>query len=48
MSIYEQEKQLFVEWEVGRKGFVRDGVVSEIDYLNSQPKIAFVLKERNK
>lgn len=47
MSIRESEKELFTEWEGKRKGFVRDGVVSESDYLSSKPKIAFILKEVN-
>jgi hypothetical protein len=47
MSIYEAEEQLFREWQASREGFVRDGVVSEKDYLASNPKIAFILKEVN-
>lgn len=47
MSIYELEEQLFEQWQKNRKGFVRDGVVSESDYLSSNPKIAFILKEVN-
>lgn len=47
MSIYQVEEKLFDEWEGRRKGFVRDGVVSETEYLSSQLKIAFILKEVN-
>ena len=47
MSIYQAEEQLFVQWQGSREGFVRDGVVSETDYLSSRPKIAFILKEVN-
>jgi len=47
MSIYEEEEQLFQQWERNREGFVRDGVVSEEDYIASTPKIAFILKEVN-
>jgi len=47
MNIFETEEQLFKDWQKNRKGFVRDGVVSETDYSNSSPKIAFILKEVN-
>ena len=47
MSIREQENHLFDEWKHNRNGFVSDGVVSEKDYLDSKPKIAFILKEVN-
>ena len=47
MSIYELEEQLFEQWQTNRAGFVRDGVISESDYLSSNPKIAFILKEVN-
>jgi len=47
MSIYEEEEQLFQQWERNREGFVRDGIVSEEDYIASNPKIAFILKEVN-
>ena len=47
MSIQKSEKELFTEWEGKRKGFVKDGVVSERDYLQSTPKIVFILKEVN-
>ncbi len=47
MSIYELEEQLFEQWQENRKGFVRDGVVSESNYLSSSPKITFILKEAN-
>jgi hypothetical protein len=47
MSINEKEERLFKQWKEKREGFVRDGVVSETDYLLSRPKIAFILKEVN-
>ena len=47
MSIRDKEEQLFSEWKKNRKGFVSDGVVSEEDYENSNPKIAVILKEVN-
>jgi len=47
MNIYKAEEQLFLKWQEKRKGFVRDGVVSEKDYIASNPKIAFILKEVN-
>jgi hypothetical protein len=47
MSICELENKLFAEWQGKRKGFVKDGVVSEDDYLSSKPKIALILKEVN-
>lgn len=47
MSITEQELKLFDEWSKSREGFVSDGVVSEVDYLKSEIKLCFVLKEVN-
>ena len=47
MTISAKEEELFKEWEKSRRPFVRDGVVSERDYLKSCPKIAFILKETN-
>lgn len=47
MTIFEREEELFKEWEKRRESFVRDGAVSEHDYLKSCPKIAFILKEAN-
>ena len=47
MTISAKEEELFKEWEKSRRLFVRDGVVSERDYLKSCPKIAFILKETN-
>jgi hypothetical protein len=47
MNISSLEEQLFSQWQGSRKGFVKDGVVSEKDYLESTPKIAFILKEVN-
>ena len=39
MSITASEKNLFEEWKGNRVGFVSDGLVSELDYLNSKTKI---------
>ncbi|GAB3215154.1 hypothetical protein [Pseudaeromonas pectinilytica] len=47
MNITKQELLLFEEWKGKRDGFVFDGVVSEIDYVNSKTKLCFVLKEVN-
>lgn len=47
MNIKESENELFEEWKGDRKGFVKDGIVSEQDYLSSKPKIVFILKEVN-
>lgn len=48
MSICVQEEALFKRWaKQYPRGFVRDGVVSEKDYLRSELKILFVLKEAN-
>ncbi len=47
ITILAQEERLLTEWQGSRAGFVRDGVVSENDYKNSYPKIAFILKEVN-
>ena len=47
MNISDLEEQLFSQWQGSREGFVRDGVVSEKDYLESNPKVAFILKEVN-
>ncbi|MBL1430613.1 MAG: hypothetical protein COA60_003710 [Robiginitomaculum sp.] len=42
-----KEEQLFEEWKGCREGFVSDGLVSESDYINSELKLCFVLKEVN-
>lgn len=47
MSIHELEDKLFDEWSRNRDDFVSDGVVSEVDYLSSEMKLCFVLKEVN-
>lgn len=47
MSILEQEQELFTAWSASRNGFVFDGLVSEVDYLESRIKLCFVLKEVN-
>ncbi len=47
ITILEQEKRLFAEWQGSRAGFIRDCVKSENDYKNSSFKIAFILKEVN-
>lgn len=47
MDIRGSEAELFEEWKENREGFVSDGVVSENDYLQSELKLCFVLKEVN-
>ena len=47
MTISEKEEELFKQWEKSRRPFVRDGAVSERDYQQSKPRIAFILKEAN-
>ena len=47
MSIHDLEEKLFQEWIGNRKGFVKDGVVLEKEYMSSNPKIALILKEVN-
>ncbi|MGN5011566.1 hypothetical protein ACTG24_10875 [Aeromonas veronii] len=47
MNITKQEFELFEQWKHSRSGFVFDGVVSECDYIKSNIKLCFVLKEVN-
>ena len=47
MTIVAKEDFLFRSWRKDRPGFVKDGVVSEQDYLASSPSIVFILKEVN-
>ena len=47
MSVCELENDLFAEWKVDRESFVSDGIVSKEDYLKSELKITFILKEVN-
>ena len=47
MSISEKENDLFKTWQGTREGFVFDGVISEQEYLKSNLKLCFVLKEVN-
>lgn len=47
MNIGDKEEKLFDKWSSNREGFVADGVVDEEMYLNSSPKIMFILKEAN-
>ena len=47
MDIADKEVALFNDWKSNRKSFVFDGVVSEKDYLESELKLCFVLKEVN-
>ncbi len=47
MGIYKEEEKFFSECQKNRIGFVRDGVVSEEDYISTQQRIAFILKEVN-
>ncbi len=51
-ELLEKEEKLLSEWESaararGGDGFIPDGVVSAKEYLRSNPKIVFVLKEVN-
>lgn len=47
MEIRDKEFELFSQWANGREDFVPDGVVSEQDYIASQLKLCFILKEVN-
>ena len=54
MNITDKEKELLDRWEKaigargdGNKGFIRDGIVCEEEYLNSKIKIGFILKQVN-
>jgi hypothetical protein len=47
MAISSEESVLFEKWKGNREGFVFDGLVSELDYLKSNIKLCFVLKEVN-
>lgn len=46
-SLIEQEKILFNDWTKKRKAFSPDGIIDEESYLNSDPKLLFLLKEVN-
>ena len=47
MSINDQLEQLYKVWETKYSTFIRGGIVNEDDYLNSNPKVLFLLKEVN-
>jgi hypothetical protein len=47
MTIKEKEDLLFDEWSKKRDGFLEDGVVDQKAYLESNPKLMFILKEGN-
>jgi hypothetical protein len=47
MEIFKKESKLFSEWSKSRDDFVSDGVVSEKDYITSELKLCFILKEVN-
>lgn len=47
MGIRNEEERLFAEWEKHRSNLVKDGVVDEKAYLESNPKLLFVMKEVN-
>lgn len=47
MGITAQENELFERWRTRRADLVADGVVDEGAYLQSNPKLMFVLKEVN-
>jgi hypothetical protein len=41
------EQRLFTRWQANGRPFVGDGVVDEVAYLASRPRLLFVLKEVN-
>ncbi len=45
--IFDSEELIFKKWEVKRPDMCKDGVVSELDYLVSEIKVLYVLKEVN-
>lgn len=45
--ILDKELELFEEWSKVRKGFSPDGVANEEEYLKSNIKLLFILKEVN-
>lgn len=47
MNIRTKEESLFHEWSQRIDGLVRDGAVDPEAYLESQPRVLFVLKEVN-
>lgn len=47
VTIIKQEQELFEQWDKGYQRFSRDGVVDEVEYLKSYPRIIFVMKETN-
>lgn len=47
LTITQRENALFDEWRAYRANLVSDGVVSIQDYLNSDLKLCFILKEAN-
>lgn len=47
VCILDQEKVLFSEWALKRKDFSPDGMIDELSYLESNPKILFLMKEVN-
>jgi hypothetical protein len=46
-SIAESEDALFAEWRLTRPDLVTDGVVDEVSWAASRPKVLFLLKEVN-
>jgi hypothetical protein len=47
MNIRERENQIFSKWQEQIPNMVQDGVVDPSAYLESHPKILFILKEVN-
>lgn len=47
VSLREKETQLLNEWAAGCDGFIRDGVVNAEQYLASEIRLLFLLKEVN-
>ncbi|MEP1306944.1 MAG: hypothetical protein ABJK11_03640 [Balneola sp.] len=46
-TIQSIEEELFKDWEQRHSSFVKDGIVSESDYLSSNKKVLLILKEVN-
>ena len=47
MSLRHREDALFADWLRVRDDFVPDGVIDEVEYLQSRVRVLMVLKENN-
>lgn len=47
MNLIQKQDALVEEWEIEDSEFVKDGVVSEQDYLVANLKVLLILKEAN-